>query len=98
MWERIQPIGFDGPIPILHDAEAQARELAAAARDVRIAQDARRTGRDTVDVLSIAIFDQLFEHHDAGYAACLAFILFVAILAWTLLQNRALGKRVFYGE
>ena len=54
--------------------------------------------RDTVDVLSIAIFDQLFEHHDAGYAACLAFILFLAILALTLLQNRALGKRVFYGE
>jgi multiple sugar transport system permease protein len=54
--------------------------------------------RDTVDVLSVAIFDQIFENHDAGYAAALAFILFVAILALTLLQNRALGKRVFYGE
>ncbi len=54
--------------------------------------------RDTVDVLSIAIFDQIFEYHNAGYAATLAFVLFVAILALTLLQNRVLGKRVFYGE
>ena len=54
--------------------------------------------RDSVDVLSIAIFDQLFEHHNAGYAAALAFVLFIAILMLTLVQNRVLGKRVFYGE
>lgn len=54
--------------------------------------------RDTVDVLSIAIFDQIFENHNAGYASTLAFVLFVAILGLTLVQNRVLGKRVFYGD
>jgi multiple sugar transport system permease protein len=54
--------------------------------------------RDSVDVLSVVIFDQIFEFHNAGYASAMAFVLFVAILGLTLLQNRALGKRVFYGE
>ncbi len=54
--------------------------------------------RDSVDVLSIAIFDQVFEYHNAGYASALAFVLFIAILALTLLQNRVLGRRVFYGD
>lgn len=54
--------------------------------------------RDSVDVLSIAIFDQVFEYHNAGYASAMSFVLFVAILALTLLQNRALGRRVFYGN
>lgn len=54
--------------------------------------------RDSVDVLSIAIFDQVFEYHNAGYASALAFVLFVAILMLTLLQNRVLGRRVFYGD
>ena len=54
--------------------------------------------RDSVDVLSIAIFDQIFEFHNAGYASAMAFVLFVAILGLTFLQNRALGKRVFYGD
>ncbi len=54
--------------------------------------------RDTVDVLSVAIFDQIFEYHNAGYASAMAFVLLVAILALTVLQNRVLGKRVFYGD
>jgi len=54
--------------------------------------------RDSVDVLSIAIFDLIFEFHNAGYAAAMAFVLFIAILALTLVQNRVLGKRVFYGD
>ena len=54
--------------------------------------------RDSVDVLSIAIFDQVFEYHNAGYASAMAFVLFIAILALTLLQNRLLGRRVFYGD
>ena len=54
--------------------------------------------RDSVDVLSIAIFDQVFEYHNAGYASAMAFVLFIAILALTLLQNRVLGRRVFYGD
>jgi multiple sugar transport system permease protein len=54
--------------------------------------------RDTVDVVSVVVFDQLFQYHDAGYAATLAFVLFLAILSLTLLQNRVLGRRVFYGD
>jgi multiple sugar transport system permease protein len=53
---------------------------------------------DTVDVLSVAIFDLLFQYNNAGYAATLAFLLFLAILALTLAQNRLLGRRVFYGD
>jgi multiple sugar transport system permease protein len=53
---------------------------------------------DTVDVLSVAIFDLLFQYNNAGYAATLAFLLFLAILALTLVQNRLLGRRVFYGD
>ena len=54
--------------------------------------------RDTVDVLSVAIFDLLFQAHNAGYAAALAFLLFLLILGLTLAQNRVLGRRVFYGD
>ena len=54
--------------------------------------------RDSVDVLSIAIFDQIFEYHNAGYASAMAFLLFVAILVLTLVQNQLLGKRIFYGD
>ena len=54
--------------------------------------------QDTVDVVSILIFDQIYQFHSAGYAASLALILFLVILALTLFQNRLLGRRVFYGE
>ena len=53
--------------------------------------------RDSVDVVSVAIFDLIFEQHNAGYAAAMSFILFLAILALTLVQKRVLEKRVFYG-
>ena len=54
--------------------------------------------RDSVDVVSIAIFDQIFQYQNAGYASTLAFVLFITILVLTFLQNSVLGKRVFYGE
>ena len=54
--------------------------------------------QDTVDVVSILIFDQIYQFHNAGYASTLALVLFVVILALTLFQNRLLGRRVFYGE
>ena len=44
MWEGWQPIGFNGPIPIFHDAEAHARELNEAKRDLAIRETARQTG------------------------------------------------------
>lgn len=54
--------------------------------------------RDSVDVLSILIFDQIFQYHNAGYASALAFTLFIAILGLTVGQNKILGRRVFYGD
>ena len=54
--------------------------------------------RDTADVLSVAVFDQIFEYHNAGYAAAMAFTLFLVILALTFMQNRLFGAKVFYGN
>ena len=54
--------------------------------------------QETVDVVSILIFDQIYQFHSAGYASTLALVLFLVILALTLFQNRLLGRRVFYGE
>lgn len=54
--------------------------------------------QDSVDVVSVLIFDQIYQYHTAGYASALALILFVAILMLTIVQNRLLGRRVFYGD
>ena len=54
--------------------------------------------QDSVDVVSVLIFDQIYQYHTAGYASALALILFVAILMLTVVQNRLLGRRVFYGD
>jgi len=54
--------------------------------------------QDSVDVLSVAIFDQIYQFHNAGYASALALILFGAIMLLTVLQNKLLGQRVFYGD
>ena len=54
--------------------------------------------QDSVDVVSVLIFDQIYQYHTAGYASALALILFVAILMLTVAQNRLLGRRVFYGD
>lgn len=53
--------------------------------------------RGTVDTASIVIFDALFKSGQAGYASAMALVLFGVILSLTLLQNRLLSKRVFYG-
>jgi multiple sugar transport system permease protein len=53
--------------------------------------------RGTVDTASIVIFDALFKSGEAGYASAMALVLFGVILSLTMLQNRLLGKRVFYG-
>ena len=53
--------------------------------------------KDSVDVLSVVIFEQIFEFHNAGYASAMAVVLFIAIIFLTFIQNRLLGKRVFYG-
>mgnify|MGYP000152054726 FL=1 len=53
--------------------------------------------KDSVDVISVVIFEQIFEFHNAGYASAMAVVLFIAIIFLTFIQNRLLGKRVFYG-
>jgi multiple sugar transport system permease protein len=51
----------------------------------------------TVDVTSVAIFDTFYKSNQFGYAAAQAIILFLIILALTLVQNKVFGERVFYG-
>ncbi|NCO37068.1 MAG: hypothetical protein COZ06_10015 [Armatimonadetes bacterium CG_4_10_14_3_um_filter_66_18] len=51
----------------------------------------------TLDSSSIVIFDEFFKAHNAGYASAMALCLFAVILTLTVLQNRLVGKRVFYG-
>ncbi len=53
--------------------------------------------QDTVNTVSIVIFDTFFKAGQAGYASAMAFVLFGVILSLTLLQNRLIGKKVFYG-
>jgi multiple sugar transport system permease protein len=52
---------------------------------------------DTVDTMSLVIWDQLKVDNRYGYAATLAFVLFAVVLVLTLVNNSVQGKRVFYG-
>jgi ABC-type sugar transport system permease subunit len=52
---------------------------------------------DTVDTMSLVIWDELFTRNRYGYAATLAFVLFGVILVLTLINNKVQGDRVFYG-
>ncbi len=45
---------------------------------------------------SIFIFQQLIQFNRYGYSAALSFVVFVVILALTILQNRFAGRRVIY--
>jgi multiple sugar transport system permease protein len=47
--------------------------------------------------LVIHVFNQFWRDHYFGYGSALAIILFFIILTITLIQQRALGRRVFYG-
>ncbi|HUT24600.1 MAG TPA: sugar ABC transporter permease [Sumerlaeia bacterium] len=42
------------------------------------------------------LYEEGFQSWRLGYASAIAYILFVIILAMTLLQNRIFGRRVFY--
>jgi multiple sugar transport system permease protein len=55
------------------------------------------SAQGTVDVTSVTIFDTFYKANQYGYAAAQAIILFVIILALTMLQNKIFGERVFYG-
>jgi multiple sugar transport system permease protein len=51
----------------------------------------------TTDTFSVAIFVEFFEKLRYGYASAMAFVLFLIILALTVMNNRVQGSRVFYG-
>jgi multiple sugar transport system permease protein len=52
---------------------------------------------DSTQSLVIYVFNQFWRDHYFGYGSALAMILFVVILTVTLIQQRVLGRRVFYG-
>ncbi len=51
--------------------------------------------RDSIDTASVLIFDTFYKSNNFSLAATQSIVLFVLILAVTLLQNRILGRRVF---
>ncbi|HSH03140.1 MAG TPA: sugar ABC transporter permease [Anaerolineae bacterium] len=51
----------------------------------------------TTDTASIYFFDVFFRGARFGYATSMAIVLFIIILALTVLQNRLAERRVFYG-
>jgi multiple sugar transport system permease protein len=52
---------------------------------------------NSVDTLSLVIWDELFTRNEYGYAATLAFVLFGVVLILTLINNKVQGEQVFYG-
>ena len=60
----------------------------------------RRPGAYTaVDTINIYIYEEIRNaaSPDYAYGAAMAFVLFAVILALTLIQNRVIGRKVFYG-
>ncbi len=53
--------------------------------------------RDALDTTSVVIFDTFYKANNFSLAAAQSIVLFVLILAVTLLQNRLLGRGVFSG-
>lgn len=51
----------------------------------------------TTDTSSIYFFEQFFRGARFGYATSMAIVLFIIILALTIIQNRLAERRVFYG-
>ncbi len=50
-----------------------------------------------VDTASIYIFEMLRTQTRYGYGSAMAFVLFAVILTLTIIQNRYMGRKVFYG-
>ena len=53
--------------------------------------------RGSVDTASLVIFDTFYQRSEFGLAAAQSVVLFVIILAMTLLQNRLFGRRALRG-
>ena len=51
-----------------------------------------------VDTINIYIYEEIRDTNpDYAYGAAMAFVLFAVILSLTLVQNRVVGRKVFYG-
>jgi multiple sugar transport system permease protein len=59
----------------------------------------RRPGAfDAVDTINLYIYDEITRSSpDYAYGSAMAFVLFAVILTLTLIQNRIVGRKVFYG-
>lgn len=59
----------------------------------------RRQGAyDAVDTVGVYMYNTISSANPQnGYGAAIAFVLFAVIIVITLIQNRALGRKVFYG-
>jgi multiple sugar transport system permease protein len=58
----------------------------------------RPGGYRAVDTINIYIYEELRDTNpDYAYGAAMAFVLFGVILLLTLIQNRVIGRKVFYG-
>lgn len=58
----------------------------------------RPGGYRAVDTINIYIYEELRDTNpDYAYGAAMAFVLFGVILVLTLIQNRVIGRKVFYG-
>jgi multiple sugar transport system permease protein len=55
------------------------------------------SAQGTINTASVTIFDTFYKANQYGYAAAQAILLFVIILALTMVQNKVFGERVFYG-
>jgi ABC-type sugar transport system permease subunit len=51
----------------------------------------------TADTVSVVIFDAMKRDTRYGYAAALAMLLLIIVMALTVMNNRIASKRVFYG-
>ena len=50
------------------------------------------------DPVSVYIFFTFFRKSRFGYAAAMALVLFVLVMALTFVQRRLIGRRVTYGD
>ena len=58
----------------------------------------RPSSYDAVDTVGVYLFEVITDANPRyGFGSAMAFVLFGLILIVTLLQNRVMGRRVFYG-
>ena len=58
----------------------------------------RPASYDAVDTVGVYLFEVISSANPRyGFGSAMAFVLFGLILIVTVLQNRVMGRRVFYG-